>query len=69
MSDLIWLYIWIGVKAYLGAGLFIALAISYYVSRSEGKDVYALREFIFTVIFHPIVVYFLIKELDQWNSN
>ena len=69
MSDLVWLYIWIGVKAYLGAGLFIALAISYYVSRSEGKDVYTLREFIFTVIFHPIVVYFLIKELDQWNKN
>ena len=69
MSDLVWWYIWIGVKAYLGAGLFIALAISYYVSQSEEEGAYTLREFIFTVIFHPIVVYFLIKELNQWNKN
>jgi len=69
MSDLIWVYIWIGVKAYLGIGLFIAILMSYIVDTSRENIGVTWKEFLFTIILHPIVVYYFIKEWKKWNSN
>jgi hypothetical protein len=68
MSIEILLYIWIGVRAYLGVGLIISIIISYLSITSEGNISFTFKEFIFTILLHPIVVYYFIKELENYEE-
>jgi hypothetical protein len=67
MSSEILVYIWIVGRAYLGTGLFIAILMSYIAYTSEESVGITWKEFLFTIILHPVVVYFFIKELKKWN--
>jgi len=69
MSSEILLYIWIVGRAYLGTGVFIALLMSYFAYVSKENVGMTWREFLFTIVLHPIVVYYFIKEWKKWNSN
>ena len=62
---MIWWYIWIGVKAYLELGLFIASLITIITLINNTIDKMWLRDFVFTLFLHPVVVYYLIKELNN----
>ena len=67
MSSEILVYIWIVGRAYLGTGLFIAILMSYIAYTSEENVGVTWKEFLFTIVLHPVVVYFFIKELKKWN--
>jgi len=59
------LYIWILVKAYLQLGLFIATAITLITLIRGTIDRMWLKNFVFTVFLHPVVLHYLIKELQN----
>jgi hypothetical protein len=61
---MIWWYIWILVKSYLELGLFISSAILIITIINGTIDRMWLRDFIFTLFLHPVVIYYLIKELS-----
>jgi len=65
MSSVVWLYIWIFVKAYLEVGLFMSFTILMMTIINDTIERTWFRDFIFTLFLHPIVVYYLIKELDN----
>lgn len=69
MSIEILLYIWIGVRAYLGVGLVVSAFISYLSFTSEGNVGFTFKEFIFTTLLHPIVVYYFIKEWENYEKR
>jgi hypothetical protein len=69
MSSEILLYIWIVVRAYLGVGLLISLVMSYLAYTSEESVGVTWREFLFTIVLHPIVVYYFIKEWNEYNGR
>jgi hypothetical protein len=60
---MIWWYIWILVKSYLELGLFISSAILIITIINGTIDRMWLRDFVFTLFLHPVVIYYLIKEL------
>jgi hypothetical protein len=62
---MIWVYIWILVKAYLELGLFIASLITIITLINNTIDRNWFRDFVFTLFLHPVVVYYLIKELEN----
>jgi len=61
---MIWWYIWILVKSYLELGLFISSAILIITIINGTIDRMWLRDFVFTLFLHPVVIYYLIKELS-----
>ena len=63
MSNIILWYILMVGKAYLEAGLFIALAFFMlsYVFNFEIK--FNLKDYLIIIFFHPIVIYHFIKSL------
>lgn len=65
MSSVIWLYIWILVKAYLQVGLLMASIVLIMTFINNTIDRTWFRDFVFTLFLHPIVVYYLIKELTN----
>jgi hypothetical protein len=65
MSSVIWLYIWILVKAYLQVGLFMSSIILIMTIINDTVDRTWFRDFLFTLFLHPIIVYYLIKELTD----
>ena len=69
MSIEILLYIWIGDRAYLGVGLVVSVILSYLSITSEGNIGFTFKEFIFTTLLHPIVVYYFIKEWENYEKR
>ena len=69
MINEILLYIWIVGRAYLGVGLAVSAFISYLSFTSEENMSFTLKEFVFTTLLHPIVVYYFIKEYDEINRR
>jgi Na+/H+ antiporter NhaA len=69
MSSEILLYIWIVGRAYLGVGLTVSAFISYLSFTSEENMSFTLKEFLFTIVLHPIVVYYFIKEWNEYNGR
>ena len=69
MSSEILGYIWIGGEVYLGVGLILALIIWTITFDSDEIDRVTLKELIFTVFFHPIVIYYFIKEWNRFNGR
>lgn len=67
-SEILW-YIWIVVRAYLGVGLLISLIMSYLAYTSEESVGVTWREFLFTIVLHPIVVYYFIKEWEDYERR
>lgn len=67
-SEILW-YIWIGGKVYLEVGLILALIIWTITFDSDEIDRVTLKELIFTVFFHPIVIYYFIKEWNRFNGR
>jgi hypothetical protein len=65
MSSVVWWYIWICVKVYLELGLFIASLITIITLINNTIDRTWLRDFFFTLFLHPVVIYYLIKELEN----
>jgi hypothetical protein len=65
MSSVVWLYIWIFVKAYLEVGLFLSSIILVITIINNTADRTWFRDFVFTLFLHPVVVYYLIKELSN----
>lgn len=69
MSSVILWYILMAGVAYLQVGLligFIFWAISF---SSDGVEKLTLKDVIFTIFFHPIVVYYFIKEYNEINGG
>jgi hypothetical protein len=62
INEILW-YIWMVGRAYLGAGIVFALIsmVMYYKSYEK----FTWESFICIVLFHPIVVYYFIKELNK----
>jgi hypothetical protein len=65
MSSVVWAYIWICIKAYLEVGLFMSFIILMMTIINDTIERTWFRDFIFTLFLHPIVVYYLIKELEN----
>jgi hypothetical protein len=63
-SEILW-YIWIVGKAYLQVGLLSALILLIVTFDNSEMNRVTLKELIFTIFFHPIVIYYFIKE---WNG-
>lgn len=66
---MIWVYIWILVEIYLKVGLFIASLITIITLINGNIDRYWLRDFTFTFFLHPVVIYYLVKELENGNRS
>jgi hypothetical protein len=65
MSSVVWAYIWICIKVYLEVGLFMSFIILMMTIINDTIERTWFRDFIFTLFLHPIVVYYLIKELEN----
>ena len=64
---MIWVYILMVIRAYLQVGLLISFIFWVISINSYGVERLTLKDLIFTVFFHPIVVYYFIKEYDGRN--
>lgn len=62
-SEILW-YILMAGKAYLQVGLLIAFVFWVISYNNNGVERLTLKDLIFTVFFHPIVVYYFIKEYN-----
>jgi len=62
------LYIWILVKAYLKLGLFMASLVTIITFINNTIDKTWFRDFIFTLFLYPVVIYYLIKELENGDG-
>lgn len=67
-SVILWYILMVGV-GYLEVGLVIALILWSITYNSEERDKVTLKELIFTIFFHPIVVYYFIKEWNEINGR
>lgn len=65
---MIWMYVWVLVKSYLELGLFISSVILVITIINGTIDRNWLRDFVFTLFLHPVVIYYLIKELENGNG-
>jgi len=68
ISEILW-YIWIVGRAYLGIGLVISIIFSYLALTSNGNLSFSFKEFIFTTLLHPVVVYYFIKEWGYYDKR
>jgi hypothetical protein len=59
---MIWVYILMVIRAYLQVGLLISFIFWVISINSYGVERLTLKDLLFTVFFHPIVVYYFIKE-------
>jgi hypothetical protein len=66
INEILW-YIWIVGRAYLQVGLLIGIIFWAISFSSNGVEKLTLKDFIFTVLLHPIVVYYFIKEYEGRN--
>jgi len=66
---MIWLYIWMFVKAYLEVGLFMSFIILIITIINDTIDRTWFRDFVFTLFLHPMVVYYFIKELENGDRS
>jgi hypothetical protein len=64
---MIWVYILMVIRAYLQVGLLISFIFWVISINSYGVERLTLKDLLFTVFFHPIVVYYFIKEYDGRN--
>jgi hypothetical protein len=55
------------IRAYLQVGLLISFIFWVISINSYGVERLTLKDLLFTVFFHPIVVYYFIKEYDGRN--
>ena len=69
MSSVILWYILMAGVGYLEVGLLIAFIFWAISFSSYGVEKLTLKDLIFTVFFHPIVVYYFIKEYDEINGG
>jgi len=69
MSSVILWYILMVGMAYLQVGLLIAFIFWAVSFSSDGVEKLTLKDLIFTVFFHPIVIYYFIKEYDEINRR
>ena len=69
MSSVILWYILMAGVGYLEVGLLIAFIFWAISFSSYGVEKLTLKDLIFTVFFHPIVVYYFIKEYDEINGR
>lgn len=69
MMEMIWFYVWILIKSYLEFGLIMASIIMIITIINGTIDRMWLRDFVFTVFLHPVVTYYLIKELENGNRS
>jgi hypothetical protein len=60
--------VWVLVKSYLELGLFISSVILVITIINGTIDRNWLRDFVFTLFLHPVVIYYLIKELENGNG-
>jgi hypothetical protein len=67
-SEILW-YIWIVGKAYLQVGLLSALILLIVTFDNSEMNRVTLKELIFTIFFHPIVIYYFIKEWNEINRR
>ena len=65
-NEILWYILMVG-RAYLQVGLLISFIFWVISISNYGVGKFALKDFIFTVYFHPIVVYYFIKEYDGRN--
>jgi len=63
MSNIILWYILMVGKAYLEAGLFIALAFFMLSYVFPSDEEFTLKDFFIILFLHPIVIYYFIKSL------
>ena len=64
---MVWIYLWILAKLYLELGLLFALVFLIVTIIKDTINEYWLRDFVFTLFLHPVVIYYLIKELENGN--
>jgi len=69
MSSEILLYILMGGRVYLEIGLIIAFILWSITFDVDVKDRVTIKELIFTVFFHPIVIFYFIKEWNEINRR
>jgi hypothetical protein len=69
MSSVVWWYIWIFIKSYLETGLFLSLLFLIITIINGTINRMWLRDFVFTVFLHPVVIYYFIKELENGNRS
>lgn len=67
-NEILW-YILMAGMAYLEVGLLIAFIFWVISFSSYGVEKLNLKDLIFTVFFHPIVVYYFIKEYNEINRR
>jgi hypothetical protein len=67
-SVILWYILMVGV-GYLEVGLIIALILWSITYDSEERNKVTLKELIFTIFFHPVVVYYFIKEWNEINRR
>ena len=67
-SVILWYILMVGV-GYLEVGLLIALILWSITYNSEERNKVTLKELIFTIFFHPVVVYYFIKEWNEINRR
>ena len=69
MSSVILWYILMVGMAYLEVGLLIAFIFWAISFSSYGVEKLTLKDLVFTAFFHPIVVYYFIKEYNEINGG
>ncbi len=65
MSNEILLYILMVGEAYLEIGLIMAFILWSTTFDANAKNRVTIKELIFTIFFHPIVIYYFIKEFNE----
>lgn len=69
MNNEIILYILMVGRVYLEVGLVIAFIFWSTTFDVDAKNRVTIKELIFTIFFHPIVIYYFIKEWNEINRR
>lgn len=69
MIDVILWYILMVGRVYLEVGLVIAFILWIITFNNDEVEKVTLKELVFTIFFHPIVIYYFIKELNGNNRR
>lgn len=69
MIDIILWYILMVGRVYLEVGLVIAFILWIITFNNDEVEKVTLKELVFTIFFHPIVIYYFIKELNGNNRR
>ena len=67
-SEILWYILMVG-NTYLQVGLLVAFICWAVTFSNNGVEKFTLKDLIFTVFFHPIVVYYFIKEYNDINGR